>query len=92
MERLSDDEIDERLSGGLWRRDGEAIVREVECADFGAAIAFVNAVAALAEQADHHPDLLVQDYKHVRLTLSTHSSGGLTALDFDLADAIDALG
>ena len=92
MERLSDDEIDERLSGGLWRRDGEAIVREVECADFVAAIAFVNAVAALAEQADHHPDLLVHDYKHVRLTLSTHSSGGLTALDFDLADAIDALG
>jgi 4a-hydroxytetrahydrobiopterin dehydratase len=92
MERLSDEEIDERLVNGSWRREGEAIVRDVECADFAAAIAFVNAVAALAEQADHHPDVLVHGYKRVRLTLTTHSAGGLTARDFELADAIDALG
>jgi 4a-hydroxytetrahydrobiopterin dehydratase len=92
MERLSEDEIDERLSGGSWRREGDTIVLDVECKDFAAAIAFVNAVAALAEQANHHPDLLVYGYKRVRLTLTTHSARGLTALDLGLADAVDALG
>jgi 4a-hydroxytetrahydrobiopterin dehydratase len=92
MEHLSETEIDERLSGGSWRREGETIVRDLEFADFVAAVAFVNAVAALAEQADHHPDMLVHAYKHVRLTLTTHSAGGLTARDFELAAAIDALG
>jgi 4a-hydroxytetrahydrobiopterin dehydratase len=92
MEHLSETEIDERLSGGSWRREGETIVRDLEFADFVAAVAFVNAVAALAEQADHHPDMLVHGYKHVRLTLTTHSAGGLTARDFELAAAIDALG
>jgi 4a-hydroxytetrahydrobiopterin dehydratase len=92
MERLSDEEIDERLSAGPWRREGDAIVLDVECEDFAAAIAFVNAVAVLAEQANHHPDLLVHGYKRVRLTLTTHAAGGLTARDFGLADAVDALG
>jgi 4a-hydroxytetrahydrobiopterin dehydratase len=91
MERLSDDEIDARLSGGAWRREGDTIVRDVELGDFAAAIALVNAVAALAEQANHHPDLLVYGYKRVRLTLTTHSAGGITALDLALADAVDAL-
>jgi 4a-hydroxytetrahydrobiopterin dehydratase len=91
MKRLSDDEIDERLSGGSWRREGDTIVRDVELGDFAAAIALVNAVAVLAEQANHHPDLLVYGYKRVRLTLTTHSAGGVTALDLALADAVDAL-
>jgi 4a-hydroxytetrahydrobiopterin dehydratase len=91
MERLSDSEIGERLAGGVWRRDGDAIVLDRECDGFSGAIAFVNGVAALAEQANHHPDILIHDYKHVRLTLSTHSAGGLTEHDFALARAIDAL-
>ncbi len=49
----------------------------------------VNRVAALAESADHHPDILVQ-YRNVTLTLSTHSAGGLTDRDFALARAVDA--
>ena len=52
-------------------------------------MAFVNHVADLAEKMDHHPDILIQ-YKKVTLTLSTHSAGGLTALDFELAKKIDA--
>ncbi len=91
MERLTDTEIDERLRAGPWRREGEAIVRDLETADFTAAIAVVNAVAGLAEGANHHPDILVHGYKHVRLTLTTHSVGGLTEADFALAAAIDAL-
>ena len=50
-----------------------------------------NAVADAANAADHHPDILVHGYKHVRLTLSTHSAGGITENDFSLAAAIDAL-
>ena len=52
-------------------------------------MAFVNFVAGLAEAADHHPDILIE-YKKVTLTLSTHSAGGLTDLDFGLARKIDA--
>ncbi len=91
MELLSETEIDARLAriDPAWRREGDSLVRDFELADFDAAIALVNEVAALAQRADHHPDILVHDYKHVRLTLSTHVAGGLTGLDFALAAAID---
>ena len=67
-------------------------MRDWKLDDFAAAIAFVNRVAELAEQANHHPDMLVHGWNHVRLTLSTHSQGGLTEADFELADEIDRLG
>ncbi len=66
-------------------------MRELKFADFAAAIAFVNRVAELAEAANHHPDILVHGWNKVRLTLSTHSEGGLTGADFELAAQIDAL-
>lgn len=91
MERLSDSAIEERLEGGLWRRQGETIVRDIEFATFAEAIAYVNAVAERAERADHHPDILVHGYRHVRLTLTTHAAGGLTERDFALARAVDAV-
>ncbi len=88
---LTDQEIDRRLAGGEWRREGRAIAREWRLADFDAAIAFVNRVAELAQDANHHPDILVHGWNRVRLELSTHSAGGLTAADFALAAQIDAL-
>ena len=91
MARLEDSEIDERLVGMDWRRDGDSIVRDVECKGFHSAMALANAVADAANDADHHPDILVHDYKHVRLTLSTHSAGGITENDFALAGMIDGL-
>jgi 4a-hydroxytetrahydrobiopterin dehydratase len=91
MARLSDSEIDERLAGGDWRRDGEAIVRDIELDDFKAAMALANRVADAANEADHHPDILVHGYKHLRLTLSTHSAGAITQNDLDLAQTIDGL-
>jgi 4a-hydroxytetrahydrobiopterin dehydratase len=91
MALLSEDEIERRLAGGGWSREGQAIHREWKLADFAAAIAFVNRVAELAERADHHPDILVHGWNRVRLELSTHSAGGLTAADFALAERIDAL-
>jgi 4a-hydroxytetrahydrobiopterin dehydratase len=90
MERLEDSEIARRLEGSHWERDGDAITREFERADFADAIAFVDRVAELAQAADHHPDILVHGYKKVRFTLSTHAAGGLTERDFDLAGRIDA--
>ena len=89
--RLSDSEIDERLAGGKWQREGESIVRDVECEGFNAAMSVANAVAEAANAANHHPDILVHGYKHVRLTLSTHSAGGITEHDLALAAAIDGL-
>jgi 4a-hydroxytetrahydrobiopterin dehydratase len=88
---LAENEIEQRLAGSGWARDGSVIVREWTLADFSAAIAFVNRVAALAQAADHHPDILVHGWNKVRLELSTHSAGGLTDADFALAGQIDGL-
>ncbi len=73
-----------------WKREGRAIAWTHEFATFPDAIAFVNRVADLAEQADHHPDIDVR-YRTVRLVLSTHSAGGITAKDMGLARRIDGL-
>ena len=93
MALLDDGEIEERLrSLGGWRRgSGSEIERELEFPDFAGAIAFVDGVAALAEAANHHPDILLHGWNKVRLTLSTHSQGGLTESDFALAGQIDRL-
>jgi 4a-hydroxytetrahydrobiopterin dehydratase len=91
MARLSDAEIDELLQGGEWRREEDSIVRDVECDGFTGAMALANRVAQAANAANHHPDILVHGYKHVRLTLSTHSAGGITENDVSLARTIDGL-
>jgi 4a-hydroxytetrahydrobiopterin dehydratase len=74
-----------------WRSEGDALVRDFELGDFAGAIAFVNRVADAAEAADHHPDILVHGWNKVRLTLSTHSEGGVTDKDHELARTIDGL-
>jgi 4a-hydroxytetrahydrobiopterin dehydratase len=76
------------LKGADWRREGATLVRDFERDDFVAAIAFVNRVAEAAESANHHPDILIHGWNRVRVTLSTHSEGGLTDKDFDLAGVI----
>ena len=89
MPKLSKAEIDQRmprLSG--WTLDGDAIRKQYTFATFPDAIAFVNRVAEGAENADHHPDILV-NYRRVTLTYSTHSDGGLTQKDFDGAAEAD---
>jgi 4a-hydroxytetrahydrobiopterin dehydratase len=91
MGRLTDPDIADRLSASEWTRSGDEIVRELQFVDFVEAVAFVDAVAAAAEEANHHPDILIHGYRNVRLTLSTHSEGGLTAADFELAGRIDGL-
>ncbi len=91
MPLLSDQRITDALSDSPWRREGDAIVRDWRLDDFAAAIAFVDRVAALAQEADHHPDILLHAWNQVRLTLSTHSEGGITDADLALAGRTDAL-
>ncbi len=91
MARLGDSEICERLADSDWRREGDTLVRDFELSGFTAAMALANAVADAANAANHHPDILVHGYKHVRLTLSTHSEGGITQNDFALAETIDGI-
>jgi 4a-hydroxytetrahydrobiopterin dehydratase len=97
MTVLSDQEIEQRLAGSEWLRErgllgeGDVIARELKFEDFSAAIAFVETVAATAEAANHHPDILVHGWNKVRLELCTHSEDGLTAADFELAARIDQL-
>jgi 4a-hydroxytetrahydrobiopterin dehydratase len=96
MARLTDLEVEDGLTAlDGWRfATGEgppSIEREFKLADFAAALAFVNRVGDAAEAADHHPDILLHGWNKVLLTLSTHSEGGLTKADFDLAGRIDGL-
>ena len=91
MGRLDDEQIAQQLAGSRWSRSGDAIERELKFDDFAAAIRFVNAVAEVAEELNHHPDILVHGWNKVRLTVSTHSEGGLTAADFALARRLDGL-
>jgi 4a-hydroxytetrahydrobiopterin dehydratase len=73
-----------------WKQNGVTIARTYPFKDFPAAIKFVNAVAGLAEQAWHHPDIDIR-WNQVTLTLTTHDAGGLTEKDFALARKFDRL-
>jgi 4a-hydroxytetrahydrobiopterin dehydratase len=84
-------EIKDRLKSiPEWDSEKKQIERVFEFEDFSDAIDFVNGVAELAEEDGHHPDIDIR-FGKVKLMLSTHSKGGLTELDFDLAEKIDTL-
>lgn len=86
---LSEAEIAARLGEiPLWTREGKAITRTWTFDGFPPALAFINRVGGLAEASDHHPDIY-NSWATVRLSLTTHDAGGLTARDFDLAKKID---
>ena len=74
----------------LWNTSAERLSREWKFADFSSAFAFMTRVAFLAEKADHHPNWS-NAYSRVTIELSTHDAGGVTALDFGLAEEIDRL-
>ena len=91
MAVLGDEEIGQRLEGSAWRREGEEIVRDFKLDDFAGAMSFVNRIAQAAEEANHHPDILLHGWNKVRLSVTNHSQGGLTEADFALAETIDGL-
>jgi 4a-hydroxytetrahydrobiopterin dehydratase len=89
---LNDAEIEERLTGlPGWERSGAAIQKSFKREDFVGSVRFVDSLVAPAEAMNHHPDLAIS-WDTVTVTISTHSEGGLTANDFELAGKIDALG
>jgi 4a-hydroxytetrahydrobiopterin dehydratase len=88
---LSDDEIADRLRGSAWVRQGDEIVRDVKVDTFADAIALVNRIAESAEEHNHHPDILVHGWNRVRLSLMNHAAGGLTNVDFEMAERFDKL-
>jgi len=88
---LKDAEISSRLKDLKgWKREGKFIAKTFEFNHFMDAIAFVNEVAEAAERQEHHPDINIR-YTTVKLSIQTHSEGGVTDWDFDLARAIDVL-
>jgi 4a-hydroxytetrahydrobiopterin dehydratase len=83
----------EEIAQGLakldgWRRAGDALVKQFTFAGFPEAVQFVVRLVAPAERADHHPDITI-NYRRVTLSYSTHSEGGITALDFEGASMAD---
>ncbi len=90
-ELLQDDEIVSRLRRSEWEREGDEIVREWRFEDFSEALAFVNRVGELAEDANHHPDIFLHGWNKVKLMLTNHSAGGLTETDFAMASRFDNL-
>ena len=91
MALLSDSEIEQRL-GGLdgWSREGDAITKTFENGDFVGSVRFVDSLVEPAEGMGHHPDLELS-WDKVKVTITNHAEGGLTANDFELAGKIDAL-
>jgi 4a-hydroxytetrahydrobiopterin dehydratase len=91
MTLLNDAEIEARLSDlSGWERSGEAIAKSFSCGDFVGSAKFVGDLVEPAEAMGHHPDLEIS-WDTVVVTISTHSEGGLTAADFELAAKVDAL-
>lgn len=91
MALLGDSEVEERLDRHPgWERAGEAIAKTFERGDFVGSVAFVDSLVAPAEEMNHHPDLKIS-WGSVTVKISTHSEGGITAADFELAAKIDEL-
>ena len=88
---LNDEDIEERL-GELegWGREGDKIAKTFDHGDFVGSVEFVRRLTAPAEEMNHHPDLEIS-WSAVKVKITNHAAGGLTAADFELAGRIDAL-
>lgn len=77
----------DKLNG--WKYQNNQIEKEYSLQDFKSALSFVNKLGEEAEKMDHHPDINIHSYNKVKITLSTHSEGGVTGKDFNLAEKIE---
>jgi len=77
------------LSG--WMQEEKQVAKQFQFKDFTETLAFVNKVGAEAEKMDHHPDIFIHSWNKVKITISTHSEGGITKKDFQLAEKIERL-
>lgn len=90
MSKLNQNQINtslSKLSG--WIFENESILKQFQFKDFIEALSFVNAVGLESEKMDHHPDILMFGWNKVKITISTHSAGGVTEKDFSLASKIE---
>jgi|HubBroStandDraft_1064217.scaffolds.fasta_scaffold209806_2 4a-hydroxytetrahydrobiopterin dehydratase len=91
MAKLSPEQITDKLKSlPGWERRGETIAKQYTFKEFVDSIRFVDRIAEIAEQIDHHPDDITVNYRRVTFTITTHDQGGIiTEKDFKLADAIE---
>ena len=92
MTRLNEKQVIENLkSKSGWKVSDNKITKEFELKDFRSALEFVNKVGAEAESMDHHPDIFIHSWNKVKISVNTHSEGGITEKDFKLADRIEGI-
>ena len=89
--RLDEAELARWLPSSGWTRDGETLTKTFRCKGWKRAIAFVDRIAAAADELDHHPDVHVERYRNVRVVTTTFATGKLSDADVALARRIDEL-
>lgn len=90
MPLLAQDEVFKNLSSlSGWVQEEQQIAKQFQLKDFKEALNFVNKVGAEAEKLNHHPDIFIHSWNKVKITISTHSEGGITQKDFQLAEKIE---
>ena len=89
--RLDEAALARLLDAGAWRREANAVTKTFVFKGFKGAVAFVNRVAEAANAANHHPDIHVENYRTVRIVLTTHATGGISDADIELARTIDGV-
>ena len=90
MSKLNQDQINSNLKNLLgWNFENESISQQFQFKDFIEALSFVNAVGLESEKMDHHPNILMFAWNKVKISISTHSAGGVTEKDFLLAQKIE---
>ncbi len=93
MSVFNEADLNEKLQAlNGWKYENNQIGKEYELKDFKSALSFVNKIGEEAEKMDHHPDIFIHSWNKVKITLSTHSEGGITEKDFSLAGKIEKLG
>ncbi|MHB1688125.1 MAG: 4a-hydroxytetrahydrobiopterin dehydratase [Ignavibacteriaceae bacterium] len=92
MTVLTNNEIVENLKSlNNWKFSDNKIEKEFELKDFRSALKFANKIGDEAEKMDHHPDILIHSWNKVKIFISTHSAGGVTSNDFNLAKEIERI-
>jgi len=89
--RLDEAALAQLLASGAWRREANAITRTFTLRGFKSAMSFANRIAEAANEANHHPDIHIENYRTVRIVLTTHATHGLSDADVELARRIDEL-
>lgn len=92
MLKLTDDLISNELAGlNGWARDGETIKKDYQFNNFSEVVKVVNRIAEIAEDQNHHPNILMHDWNRLSIISSTHDANGITGRDFKLANAIEKI-